>query len=181
MNGCATMRLRVRRLMTSTSRCQRLAQGNVAQQIFWYTAFTADMVKPQSEGNNTVDEAEGTPLWRMAPKPAWPLLGRRPEGWLSGRGFVDLPEIHPSDRAQAAWLYAQFVTSKTVDVKKSHVGLTFIRDSSVNHAELHRARPNWAVWSNSTVRLIAWRGRRPASTFRIIRSWPRSGGSKSVT
>ena len=22
------------------------AQGNIAQQIFWYTAFTADMVKP---------------------------------------------------------------------------------------------------------------------------------------
>ncbi|MEM9793931.1 MAG: ABC transporter substrate-binding protein, partial [Pseudomonadota bacterium] len=33
-----------------------LAQGNVAQQIFWYTAFTADMVKPKSEGNNTVDD-----------------------------------------------------------------------------------------------------------------------------
>ena len=31
-----------------------LSQGNVAQQIFWYTAFTADMVKPNSEGNNTV-------------------------------------------------------------------------------------------------------------------------------
>ena len=40
-----------------------LSQGNVAQQIFWYTAFLADMVKPQSEGNNTVD-AEGNPLWR---------------------------------------------------------------------------------------------------------------------
>ena len=48
-----------------------LAQGNVAQQIFWYTAFTADMVKPQSEGNNTVDES-GTPLWRMAPSPHGP-------------------------------------------------------------------------------------------------------------
>ena len=48
-----------------------LSQGNVAQQIFWYTAFTADMVKPQSEGNNTVDE-EGTPLWRMAPSPHGP-------------------------------------------------------------------------------------------------------------
>ena len=35
------------------------------------------------------------------------------------------------DRAKAAWLYAQFVTSKTVDVKKSHVGLTFIRESTI--------------------------------------------------
>jgi glycerol transport system substrate-binding protein len=28
------------------------------------------------EGNNTVDE--GMPLWRMAPSPAWSVLGRRP-------------------------------------------------------------------------------------------------------
>ncbi|MEM6825446.1 MAG: carbohydrate ABC transporter substrate-binding protein, partial [Pseudomonadota bacterium] len=46
-----------------------------------------------------------------------------------------------SDRAQAAWLYAQFVTSKTVDVKKSHVGLTFIRDSSVNHESFTERAP----------------------------------------
>jgi glycerol transport system substrate-binding protein len=47
----------------------------------------------------------------------------------------------PSERAQAAWLYAQFVTSKTVDVKKSHVGLTFTRDSSVNHASFTERAP----------------------------------------
>ena len=45
-----------------------LSTGNVAQQIFWYTAFTASMVAPKSEGNNTVDD-EGNPLWRMAPSP----------------------------------------------------------------------------------------------------------------
>ena len=39
----------------------------------------------------------------------------------------------PADRAKAAWLYAQFAVSKTVDVKKSQVGLTFIRDSTVRH------------------------------------------------
>jgi glycerol transport system substrate-binding protein len=37
----------------------------------------------------------------------------------------------PQDRRAAAWLYAQFVTSKTVSLKKSIVGLTFIRDSDV--------------------------------------------------
>ncbi len=47
----------------------------------------------------------------------------------------------PIDRAQAAWLYAQFVTSKTVDVKKSHVGLTFIRESTIQHQSFTRA-PN---------------------------------------
>jgi len=35
------------------------------------------------------------------------------------------------DRAAAAWLYAQFVTAKTTSLKKSIVGLTFIRDSDI--------------------------------------------------
>jgi glycerol transport system substrate-binding protein len=33
----------------------------------------------------------------------------------------------------AAWLYAQFVTSKSVSLKKSITGLTFIRDSDIRH------------------------------------------------
>jgi glycerol transport system substrate-binding protein len=37
----------------------------------------------------------------------------------------------PPDRLNAAWLYAQFVTSKTVSLRKSIVGLTFIRDSDI--------------------------------------------------
>jgi glycerol transport system substrate-binding protein len=45
------------------------------------------------------------------------------------------------DRRKAAWLYAQFVVSKTVDVKKSHVGLTFIRDSSIRHASFTERAP----------------------------------------
>jgi glycerol transport system substrate-binding protein len=35
------------------------------------------------------------------------------------------------NRLAAAWLYAQFVTAKTVSLKKSAVGLTFIRDSDI--------------------------------------------------
>ena len=46
----------------------------------------------------------------------------------------------PVDRRKAAWLYAQFAVSKTVDVKKSHVGLTFIRDCDHPPRVLHRAR-----------------------------------------
>ena len=109
-----------------------LATGNVAQQIFWYTAFTAEMVKPKSAGNNTVDD-KGTPLWRMAPSPHGPY-------WVEGMklGYQDagswtIFKSTPVDRRKAAWLYAQFVVSKTVDTKRSHVGLTFIRDSSIRH------------------------------------------------
>jgi glycerol transport system substrate-binding protein len=107
-----------------------LSQGNVAQQIFWYTAFTASMVAPKSEGNNTVDDS-GTPLWRMAPSPHGPYWKEGQKVGYQDAGSWTFLKSTPSDRAQAAWLYAQFVTSKTVDGKKSDVGLTFIRDSTV--------------------------------------------------
>ena len=103
------------------------AQGNVAQQMFWYTAFTADTVKPDLPVMNE----DGTPKWRMAPSPHGVY-------WKDGQkvGYQDvgswtLMKSTPEDRAKAAWLYAQFVTSKTVDLKKSDVGLTFIRESTI--------------------------------------------------
>jgi len=118
-----------------------LSQGNVAQQIFWYTAFTADMVKPKSAGNNTVDDA-GAPLWRMAPSPHGPYWEEGQKVGYQDVGSWTILKSTPLDRAKAAWLYAQFVTSKTVDVKKSHVGLTFSRDSTVRHASFTERAPN---------------------------------------
>ncbi|MPZ11809.1 MAG: extracellular solute-binding protein [Kiloniellaceae bacterium] len=118
-----------------------LSQGNVAQQIFWYTAFTASMVAPQSEGNNTVDEA-GKPLWRMAPSPHGPYWKEGQKLGYQDAGSWTILTSTPLERAKAAWLYAQFVVSKTVDVKKSHVGLTFIRDSSVRHESFTERAPN---------------------------------------
>jgi glycerol transport system substrate-binding protein len=117
-----------------------LAQGNVAQQIFWYTAFTATMVAPRKDGNNTVDE-KGMPLWRMAPSPHGPY-------WIEGMklGYQDagswtLFKSTPVDRRKAAWLYAQFTVSKTTSLKKSHVGLTIIRDSDIRHASFTERAP----------------------------------------
>jgi glycerol transport system substrate-binding protein len=109
-----------------------LSQGNVAQQIFWYTAFTADMVKSKADGNNTVDDS-GTPLWRMAPSPHGPYWKEGQKVGYQDVGSWTILKSTPADRAKAAWLYAQFAVSKTVDVKKSQVGLTFIRDSTVRH------------------------------------------------
>ena len=117
-----------------------LSQGNVAQQIFWYTAFTASMVAPKSEGNNTVD-ADGNPLWRMAPSPHGPYWEEGQKLGYQDAGSWTLFKSTPVDRAKAAWLYAQFVTSKTVDTKKSHVGLTFIRDSTVRHESFTERAP----------------------------------------
>ena len=109
-----------------------LAKGNVAQQIFWYTAFTASMVEGQDKGNNTVD-AEGTPLWRMAPSPHGPYWEEGQKLGYQDAGSWTLLNSTPVDRRKAAWLFAQFTVSKTVSLKKSHVGLTIIRDSDINH------------------------------------------------
>ena len=117
-----------------------LSQGNVAQQIFWYTAFTASMVAPKSEGNNTVDD-DGNPQWRMAPSPHGPYWEEGQKLGYQDTGSWTILKSTPTDRAKAAWLYAQFVVSKTVDVKKSHVGLTFIRDSTVRHESFTERAP----------------------------------------
>ncbi|MCH9672575.1 MAG: ABC transporter substrate-binding protein [Gammaproteobacteria bacterium] len=117
-----------------------LSQGNVAQQIFWYTAFTADMVKPKSAGNNTVDD-DGNPQWRMAPSPHGPYWEEGQKVGSQDVGSWTILKSTPTERAKAAWLYAQFVTSKTVDVKKSHVGLTFTRDSTVQHESFSARAP----------------------------------------
>ena len=113
------------------------AQGNIAQQIFWYTAFTADMTK---KGLPVVNE-DGTPKWRVAPSPHGVY-------WVDGMklGYQDvgswtLMKSTPVDRAKAAWLYAQFVTSKLVDVKKSQVGLTFIRESTIRDKSFTERAP----------------------------------------
>ncbi|WP_111559184.1 ABC transporter substrate-binding protein [Paracoccus sediminilitoris] len=113
------------------------AQGNIAQQMFWYTAFTADMVK---EGLPVMNE-DGTPKWRMAPSPYGAYWEEGMKVGYQDVGAATLMKSTPVDRAQAAWLYAQFIVSKTVDTKKSHVGLTFVRDSTVRHESFTERAP----------------------------------------
>ena len=103
------------------------AQGNVAQQIFWYTAFTADMTQP---GLAVMNE-DGTPKWRMAPSPHGAYWQEGMKLGYQDAGSWTLLNSTPADRRAAAWLYAQFVTAKTTSLKKSIVGLTFIRDSDI--------------------------------------------------
>ena len=108
-----------------------LSSGNVAQQIFWYTAFTASLVGKNP--NNKVVDANGKPLWRMGPSPKGPYWEEGMKLGYQDAGSWTLFKSTPVKNRKAAWLYAQFVVSKTVDLKKSHVGLTIIRDSSIDH------------------------------------------------
>ncbi|GFZ93848.1 ABC transporter substrate-binding protein [Elstera cyanobacteriorum] len=103
------------------------AQGNIAQQMFWYTAFTADMVKP----GLAVMNADGTPKWRMAPSPKGSYWKDGMKLGYQDAGSWTLLKSTPLDRRKAAWLYAQFTIAKTTSLKKSHVGLTFIRETDI--------------------------------------------------
>ncbi|MEM7781257.1 MAG: ABC transporter substrate-binding protein [Pseudomonadota bacterium] len=114
------------------------AQGAIAQQIFWYTTFTANMV---GEEASAVLYDDGTPRWRMAPSPHGAYWEEGMKVGYQDAGSWTLMKSTPTDRAQAAWLYAQFVTSKTVDVKKAHVGLTFIRESTIQHESFTERAP----------------------------------------
>lgn len=113
--------------MTFMSSGEWVAQGHVAQQIFWYTAFMPAVTDPDSE----VMGADGRPVWRVAPSPrgAYWEEGMK-SGYQDAGGWTFLRNT-PSDRLAAAWLYAQFTVSKTVSLRKLLVGLTPIRASDI--------------------------------------------------
>ena len=114
------------------------SQGAIAQQMFWYTTFTANMVGDEA---SAVLYDDGTPRWRMAPSPHGAYWEKGMKVGYQDAGSWTLMKSTPVDRAKAAWLYAQFVTSKTVDVKKAHVGLTFIRESTIQHQSFTERAP----------------------------------------
>jgi glycerol transport system substrate-binding protein len=113
------------------------AQGHIAQQIFWYTTFTADMIEP----GLAVVNADGTPKWRMAPSPHGPYWQDGMKLGYQDAGAWTLLESTPLQRRKAAWLYAQFVTAKTLSLKKTLVGLTPIRDSDLRSQAMTDAAP----------------------------------------
>ena len=93
-----------------------LSSGNVAQQIFWYTAFTASLVGKNP--NNKVVDANGMPLWRMGPSPKGPYWEQGMKLGYQDVGSWTLFKSTDVERRKAAWLYAQFAVSKTVSLKK---------------------------------------------------------------
>lgn len=103
-------------------------QGNIAQQIFWYTAFTAALTQPDLP----VVNSDGTPKWRMAPSPKGPYWEEGMKLGYQDAGSWTFLKSTPEKRRLAAWLYAQFTVAKTVSLKKTLVGLTPIRESDIN-------------------------------------------------
>ena len=114
-----------------------LAKGNVAQQIFWYTAFTSSVV----EMGTPVVNADGTPKWRMAPSPHGPYWEKGQKLGYQDCGSWTLLKSTPVERRKAAWLYAQFCVAKTTSLKKAHVGLNPIRDSDIRDKSFTERAP----------------------------------------
>jgi glycerol transport system substrate-binding protein len=114
-------------------------QGQIAQQIFWYSAFTADLTKP---GLPVVNE-DGTPKWRMAPSPHGPYWEQGMKLGYQDAGAWTMLASTPLDRRKAAWLYAQFTVAKTVSLKKFFVGLTPIRKSDIDSEPVTKAAPKY--------------------------------------
>src|SRR5258707_696024 len=102
-------------------------QGNIAQQVFWYTAFTAALSKP----GLPVVNADGTPKWRMAPSPHGPYWKDGMQNGYQDVGSWTMLNSTPLERRKAAWLYAQFCVCKSISLKKTLVGLTPIRQSDI--------------------------------------------------
>ncbi|MGM0703455.1 MAG: ABC transporter substrate-binding protein [Pseudomonadota bacterium] len=113
------------------------AQGNIAQQIFWYTAFTADMTDPDLP----VTDDEGNPKWRMAPSPAGPYWEEGMKVGYQDVGSWTFFDSTPEDRRTAAWLFAQFTVSKTVSLEKLMAGLTPIRESDIFSDQMSEMAP----------------------------------------
>ncbi len=102
-------------------------QGHVAQQIFWYSAFTHAL----SEPGLPVMNADGTPKWRMAPSPHGAYWKEGMKLGYQDVGCWTMLKYAPLERVKAGWLYAQFCVSKTVTLKKSITSLHVIRESDI--------------------------------------------------
>ncbi|MDG3087928.1 hypothetical protein P7F88_18340 [Vibrio hannami] len=123
--------------LTFSTATDYLGKGNVAQQIFWYTAFIPSMY------NENLTDSFGAPLWRVAPSP-------RGKYWKPGMksGYQDISgwtilTSTPDKRAEAAWLYAQFAVSKSVSMEKFLAGVTPIRQSDLSSAYLNKSKEKW--------------------------------------
>lgn len=111
--------------------------GNVAQQMFFYTLFTEAMTE---KGLPVVNE-DGTPKWRVAPSPKGAYWEQGMKLGYQDVGSWTLLQSTPDERRKAAWLYAQFVVSKTVSLKKTVIGYTPIRDSDIQSDAMTELAP----------------------------------------
>ena len=112
-------------------------QGHIAQQIFWYSAFTHALSVPDLPVMNK----DGTPKWRMAPSPHGAYWKEGMKLGYQDVGLWTLLKYAAPEKTKCGWLYAQFCTSKTVTLKKSLLSLHLIRESDIWHQAMTDIAP----------------------------------------
>lgn len=105
------------------------ARGDIAQRIFQYTTWLSDDAfrSPASP----VTDAEGVPLWRVAPTPHGRYWDAGMKVGYQDSGSWTIPQNVTGPNRAMAWLWAQFAVSKTVAVDKFLAGGTPVRHSTV--------------------------------------------------
>ena len=130
----------VPQLWTSISLCQLYHQETLHKANFLVYSIYGINGCPKSAGNKTVDD-KGNPLWRMGPSPKGPYWDEGMKLGYQDAGSWTLFKSTPVDRRKAAWFVRSVYCIKTVDLKKSDVGLTIIRDSTINHKHFTQRAP----------------------------------------
>lgn len=107
------------------------AEGYVAQRVFQYITWLSG---PEfHEVGNPVVNDDGTLKWRVAPTPHGRYWDEGMKiGYQDAGSWTILTNVDEDSRA-AAWLWAQFASSKTVSLKKFLIGGTPVRKSTVFH------------------------------------------------
>jgi glycerol transport system substrate-binding protein len=103
------------------------SEGYVAQQVFQYITWLSD---PAFHSGAMVDK-DGKLLWRVAPTPHGRYWDEGMKiGYQDAGSWTILKSVDAKSR-DAAWLWAQFASSKTVSLKKFIIGGTPVRKSTV--------------------------------------------------
>lgn len=123
--------------MTFNTSAEWVPKGQIAQQIFWYTAFVPNLLQP----GNALYNPDGSARWRVAPSPVGAYWRPGMKSGYQDVGAWTLLDSTAADRQAAAWLYAQFTVAKTVSLRKALVGLTPVRLSDVQSQAMTEAAP----------------------------------------
>ncbi len=103
--------------------------GEIAQTIYYCGTFIS-FPNYYTPGSPVCDK-DGNPLWRLAPQPHGKYWKKGMKVGYQDAGSLSIPvDVKDKDRA-AAWLWGQFMVSKTVSLKKLIVGNTPIRKSDL--------------------------------------------------
>jgi glycerol transport system substrate-binding protein len=113
-----------------------LANGNVAQQIFWYTAFL-----PRHGRTGTHGQRRRHPQMAHGPLAPWPLLGRGHEAGLPGLRFLDVHEKHAPGAPQGSLAVCAVLCGQDHVTEKGPCGVDPHPGQRYPPRILHRAGP----------------------------------------